>query len=102
MSARVHYSFRLHAVHDADLIRWLELQPNKSAAVREALIAYVRAPSLGTMAAKQDEILAAIRALRVVASVAEGQEKDAESPAAPIPGLEEMLRDKFHGLSHKP
>jgi hypothetical protein len=40
--AQVTYSLKIDAETDADLVRWLDGQPNKSAAIREALRAHVR------------------------------------------------------------
>lgn len=40
--AQVTYSLKIDTDTDADLVRWLDGQPNKSEAIREALRAHVR------------------------------------------------------------
>ena len=56
--AQVTYSLKIDAEADPDLVHWLDRQPNKSAAIREALRAHVRGAG-ATLA----DVLAAVRDL---------------------------------------
>ena len=40
--AQVSYSLKIDTETDADLVRWLDAQPNKSEAIREALRVHIR------------------------------------------------------------
>jgi len=88
--AAVRYTFTLSAVKDADVVRWLELQPNISAAIREALKAYVQRPTHYDLSHKMDEVLTAVRALRYVGA-SEPVEGGGEEPEKAAEGLDEMI-----------
>lgn len=91
----VRYSFTLDAVLDADLVRWLELQPNKAAIIREALHAHRARPALADLERKLDQVLDALRGVQVRASNAPALEGGSE-PARAVRGLNQML-EKFGG-----
>lgn len=88
--ATVRYTFTLDAIQDADVVRWLALQPNVSAAVRTALKAYVTRPTHADLGNKLDEMLSAIRGIRVVAAH-DLPKEDGGEPARAATGLDRML-----------
>jgi hypothetical protein len=89
--ASVRYSFTLDAVKDVNVIRWLDSQPNTSAAVREALKAYTEKPTNADLAAKLDDILNAFQTAQWVAH-APAQIESGDEPAAAVAGFEKMLQ----------
>lgn len=92
--AAVRYTFSLDAIQDADLVRWLELQPNTSAAVREALRAYVDRPTRGQLESKIDQVLDILRGVQVVqAGTAASDDSEAE-PARARANLDKM-KERF-------
>ena len=94
--ATVRYTFTLDAIQDADVVRWLALQPNVSAAVRQALKAYVERPTHADLGDKLDEVLSAIRGIRVVEVGDLPQEGGGSEPAKAATGLDRMV-GKFGG-----
>jgi len=54
------FTFSLDAILDADIMLWLERQPNASAAVREALRDFVIKPTLAQIDAKLNLILGSL------------------------------------------
>lgn len=93
--ATVRYTFSLDAIQDAAVIRWLEMQPNTSSAVREALRAYTAQPTLADLDGKLDLVLDALRGVQVINGATGDVPADAE-PAAARRGLEAMKR-RFGG-----
>lgn len=95
--ATVRYTFTLDAIQDADVVRWLALQPNVSAAVRQALKAYIERPTHADLGDKLDEVLGAIRGMRFVSAVdlPQGEEAGGE-PTKAAAGLDRMV-GKFGG-----
>jgi len=93
--ATVRYTFALDAIQDADVVRWLALQPNVSAAIRAALVAYVDRPTHADLSEKLDEVLSALQGMRFVSagSLPQAQEATGE-PVRAATGLGRML-DKF-------
>jgi pyrroline-5-carboxylate reductase len=87
----VRYSFTLDAVKDINVIRWLDSQPNTSAAVREGLKAYIEKPTNADLAAKLDEILNAFQTVQWVATTP-AQIEGGDEPAAAVAGFEKMLQ----------
>lgn len=87
----VHFSFTLDANLDSHTIRKLGTQPNLSATVRAALVAYFERPSHADLDVKLDTILEALRDVQVV-KVGEGAPVRAEGsePALARRGLESM------------
>jgi len=77
---RVRYSFALHPVKDVDIIRWLELQPNVTAAIRKALLAYIERPSHTDLADRLDMVASMINALRFAPVVHQESEGEAGLP----------------------
>ncbi len=90
--ASVRYSFTLDAIKDAELVRWLELQVNTSASVRDALRAWVDRPTHQELDAKLDQVLEALRDVRVVGTPAEIQKST--EPARARAGLN-ALKARF-------
>lgn len=94
MSAKVRYTFALDAIKDADVIRWLELQGNTSAAIRGALKAFITRPTHDDLAHKLEEVLTTVRTLRFVGP-SEPQEGEGQGePEMAAKGLDHMV-DKF-------
>lgn len=90
MAAKVRYTFALDAIKDADVIRWLELQGNTSAAIRGALKAFLARPNHDDLDRKLNEILAAVKTARFVAL--EPQEGEGRSePERAARGLDRMV-----------
>jgi hypothetical protein len=95
--ATVRYTFTLDAVKDAGVVRWLDSQPNTSAAIREALKAYVGKPTNAELGAKLDEVLNAIQTARLVtSSPAQPEASQGGEPAAAVEGFSKMLK-RFSG-----
>jgi Arc/MetJ-type ribon-helix-helix transcriptional regulator len=92
----VRYSFTLDAIQDAALIRWLEMQPNASAAVREALREHLDQPTRAQLDAKLDRVLDALRNVQVVQGSACGDALESAEPAAARRGLDAM-KARFRG-----
>ena len=92
--ASVRYTFSLDALKDVEVVRWLDSQPNTSAAVREALRAYVEKPTNADLNAKLDEILNAIQTVRWTSPVPEPREPQGEEPEAALKGFGRLV-DKF-------
>ena len=91
----VRYTFSLDAVQDADLVRWLKLQPNTSAALRDALRAFVERPTLADLDAKLDQALDALRGVKVLQAGAAGDpEHDQAEPARARANLDKM-KERF-------
>ena len=90
--ASVRYTFTLDAIKDADLVRWLELQVNTSAAVRDALRAYVAQPTHAHLDAKLDRLLDTLRGVHVVKGASVDDEPAEGEPAAARRGLDAMKR----------
>lgn len=95
MSSSVRYSFTLNAITDSKVVFWLDSQPNTSAAIREALTAYVEKPTHADLGAKLDDILNAIQAARWVTPT-EKAEPQGDEPLAAVAGFEKMCQ-KFGG-----
>jgi len=94
MAAKVRYTFALDAIKDAEVIRWLEMQGNTSAAIRGALKAFVNRPNHDDLSRKLDEVLTAVRTLRFVGP-AEAQEGEGQGePEKAARGLGRMV-DRF-------
>jgi hypothetical protein len=90
--ATVRYTFSLDALKDAGVVKWLDSQPNTSAAVREALKAYVEKPTNAELGAKLDEILNAIQTARWTSPLPEeARESQGNEPEAAIRGFDKML-----------
>jgi hypothetical protein len=92
--ASVRYTFSLDALKDAEVVKWLDSQPNTSAAVRAALKAYVEKPTNADLNTKLDEILNAIQTARWTSPVPEPQEPQGEEPEAAVNGFRRM-KDRF-------
>jgi hypothetical protein len=92
--ASVRYTFSLDALKDAEVVKWLDSQPNTSAAVRAALKAYVEKPSNADLSAKLDEILNVIQTARWTSPIPETREPQGDEPEAAIRGFGRMV-DKF-------
>ena len=88
--AAVRYSFSLDPIKDVDLVRWLEMQANTSAAIREALKSYVDRPTHGELGTKLDRVLDALRNVRVVTPQVPVPDKEQGEPAAARRGLDAM------------
>lgn len=89
---RVRYSFALHPIKDADIIRWLELQPNTTAAIRKALAAYVERPSHADLSDKLDAAMNMINALRFAPLVHQGTgDVEKGEPEKAAQGVDKML-----------
>jgi len=85
------FSFTLHAVHDSHIIRKLGMQPNLSATVRAALVAYFERPSHADIDVKLDTILEALRNVQVVkAGGGVPVQAGGSEPAMARRGLESM------------
>lgn len=91
--ASVRFTFTLHPVTDSKVITWLLSQPNTSAAVREALKAYVEKPTPAELGAKLDEILNTIQTARLAAPMPQGPQEGGE-PQAALDGFGRMV-EKF-------
>lgn len=90
MMASVRFTFTLHPVTDSKVITWLLSQPNTSAAVREALRAYIEKPTPAELGAKLDEILNAIQTARLAAPMPQEPQEGGE-PQKAIEGFDKML-----------
>ena len=88
--AAVRYSFSLDPIKDASLVRWLEVQANTSAAVREALRSYAVRPTHQDLDAKLDRVLDALCEVRVVTPERPVPEGDHGEPTAARRGLDAM------------
>lgn len=89
---RVRYSFALHPVKDADIIRWLELQPNVTAAIRKALSAYIERPTHADLADRLDTVTSMVNALRFAPLVRQGEgEAEKGEPEKAAQGFDKML-----------
>jgi len=87
----VHFSFTLDAVLDSHIIRQLGTQPNLSALVRAALIAYFERPSHADLDVKLDTILEALRNVQVVkAGGCAPVQAEGSEPALARRGFESM------------
>ena len=91
MTAKVRYTFALDAIKDADVIRWLELQGNTSAAIRGALKAFLTSPSHDDLGCKLDEILTVIRTLRFAGPPEPLEGGDKSEPEQAARGLDRMV-----------
>lgn len=91
--ASVRFTFTLHPVTDSKVVNWLMSQPNTSAAVREALKAYIEKPTPAELGAKLDEILNAIQSARLTAPMPQEIQEGGE-PQAAIEGFGRMV-EKF-------
>lgn len=90
----VRFTFSLDAIQDVDLVRWLELQPNTSAAVREALRAYVDRPTRGQLESKIDQVLDILRGVQVVQAGAGEAGQEGGEPARARANLDKM-KERF-------
>lgn len=90
--ASVRYTFTLDAIKDADVVRWLDSQPNTSAAIREALKAYVEKPTNAELGAKLDEVLNAIQTARLVTPAQAEEKPQRDEPEAAAKGFEKMMK----------
>ena len=89
---RVRYSFALHPIKDADIIRWLELQPNVTAAIRKALFAYIKRPSHAELADRLDTLASMVNALRFAPLAHQsGGEAEEGEPEKAAQGFDKML-----------
>lgn len=91
--ASVRYTFSLDAIKDTKIVKWLDSQPNTSAAVREALKAYVERPTSAELGARLDEILNAIQSARLMAPMPQEPTEGGE-PQKAIEGFDRMV-EKF-------
>lgn len=89
--AAVIVNISLDPEHDRDVLRWLGKQPNKSAAVREAIRSYMAKEEGVTLA----DVLAEIKALpsrfSVVATTVESTTPEGEEPKAAARNLDGLL-----------
>ena len=88
--AAVRYSFSLDPIKDASLVRWLEVQANTSAAIREAIRCYAERPTHRDLDAKLDRVLDALCKVRVVTPQRPVSDGDYGEPAAARRGLDAM------------
>ena len=86
--ATARFTFSMDAVKDAQYIRLLELEPNTSAAIRAAVIAWYDRPSHHEIDAKLDRVLDALRGVQVIGAASSDQEQ--AEPARARAGLEKM------------
>ena len=91
MAAKVRYTFALDAIKDADVIRWLELQGNTSAAIRGALKAFLARPNHDDLSRKLDEVLTAIRTLRFIGPPEPQEGEGRSEPERAARGLDRMV-----------
>lgn len=89
--ARVRYSFALDPIKDADIVRWLELQPNITAAIRKALLAYVERPSHVDLADRLDAMAGMINTLRFAQPVHQSEGAEAGEPERATQGFDKMI-----------
>jgi len=94
--ASVRYTFTLDPVKDVGVIKWLDSQPNTSAAIRAALEAYIERPTHADIGARLDEILNAIQTARWVTPISEPDQVPQGEPTAAVKGFEKVLQ-KFGG-----
>lgn len=94
--ASVRYTFSLDALKDAKVVKWLDSQPNISAAVREVLNAHVEGPTNANLGAKLDEILNAIQTARLVRPAPQQEGPQGDEPEAAVAGFGRMLQ-RFGG-----
>ena len=92
--ASVRFTFTLHPVTDSKVVTWLMSQPNTSAAVREALKAYVEKPTPAELGTKLDEILNAIQSARLMTPMPQQEPQEGGEPQAAIEGFDRMV-EKF-------
>jgi hypothetical protein len=85
------FSFSLDVVKDFHIIKWLETQPNLSAAVRQALLEKIETPGLGEIGHKLDRVLDALRNVQVVTPGADHDAPIESEPAAAVAGLDAMI-----------
>jgi cell pole-organizing protein PopZ len=89
-------NFSLDAEADRDIIRWLDEQTNRSAAIRAAIRAYMAKEKGVTLA----DVLAEIRALpskmTVVGTSSPEAETEGDEPEAPAANLDGLL-DRLNG-----
>lgn len=96
--ATVRYTISLDAIKDAHIVRWLETQPNVSAAVRQALLHEIETVKLSDLEHKLDRVLDALRNVRVIKGTGAGTTEETQGePAAAAAGLGAML-GKFKEL----
>lgn len=88
--ATARFTFSMDAIQDAAYIRRLELEPNLSAAVRAAIIAYYDRPTHGQIDAKLDQVLDALRGVQVVQAGAGEAEQEGAEPALARANLDKM------------
>ena len=96
--ATTRYSFSLDSLKDAHIIKWLETQPNLSAAVRVAILHEIEKPTMYDLDAKMDRILDTLRNVQVVTgnTGTAGAETPGSEPATAAAGLGAML-GRFKG-----
>jgi len=88
----VRYSFSFDTGRDGGIIRWLDSQPNASAAVREAIQACIASPSRADLEAKLDRLLEMMRNMRTVEVPAEETPAEGDEPAEARKGLDAMKK----------
>jgi len=89
---RVRYSFALDPIKDVDIIRWLTLQPNITAAIRKALSAYIERPSHTDLADRLDMVASMVNALRFAPLAHQGTgEAEEGEPEQAAQGFDKML-----------
>ena len=95
--ATTRYSFSLDSIKDAHIIKWLEIQPNLSAAVRVAILHEIEKPTMYDLDAKLDRVLDTLRNVQVVKGTGTaGAETPGSEPATAAAGLGAML-GRFKG-----
>jgi hypothetical protein len=84
-------NFSLDGNADKDILRWLEGQPNQSAAIREALRYFMLREGGVSLADVMAEIRALPSRLRLVAVSSDQVEISGEEPAAAAANLDDLL-----------
>jgi len=90
--ASTRYTVSLDPVGDSRYIRKLELEPNTSAAIRAAIIAYYDRPTHQDLAGQLDQVLDALRGVKVLqaGAAASDPEHDQAEPARARANLDKM------------
>jgi hypothetical protein len=88
-------NFSLNPSADRDIIRWLDEQPNRSAAIRAAIRAYMakeKGVTLADVLVKLHEMTGEIRTLKVAGTQPEAEEApEGEEPAAAAANVDSLL-----------
>jgi hypothetical protein len=86
----VRFTFSLDAIKDARYIQKLALEPNLSAAVRAAIMAFYDLPTHKELDAKLDQVLDALRNVQVVSASSTETAETPSEPARARSGLDKM------------